>query len=141
MIKLRIQRCLDRDVVGKKEYNLNSLDLGKTRGTLLIDDPDIVNSHLRFMVTSDRGEGQGLIEVHPSATDVLVSGKRATGTMPIKNGDVIKLKNTDIRVEELKYDQVASKNDVIVKCKERITKERIVIDEVLNALEKTINPD
>ena len=94
MIAFEITRSPDLNVVRSYTFYQNLLYLGRKRGNLCVNDPEIHESHLMIEVIGN------ILQVHPQSRvdHYLLNHKRATEIRKLKVGDTLTIGETELRI-------------------------------------------
>lgn len=94
MIAFEITHSPDLNVTRSFTFYQNMIYLGRRRGNLCIDDPDLLDSHLMIEVIGN------VLQVHPQSRvdHYLLNHKRATEIRKLKVGDSLTIGQTEIKI-------------------------------------------
>lgn len=98
MIEFEIIRSPDLDIQQIYSLYYNQIIIGRTRGHTLIDDHQILDSHLMLEVI----ENDLIVHPQPGVTHYLLDGKRATNVRKIKVGQKITIGGTELVIKDFK---------------------------------------
>lgn len=135
MIHLEILSGPDKNVLSTFQFFQNALYLGRSSGNLLIQDPELYDSHLMIEVV----ENDLIVHPQKNVTSYLIDGKRASTVRKIKVGQKITIGSTVFKVlnfEETHFDSKKSILDNKLSALVEANSQRLVVIEGIAKLMK-----
>ena len=134
MITIEILESPDYDCLGKRTYYRHLLTIGRN-GCLINIEDELRAHHLDLIVTE-----QGLKCSSGHEVEMLkVNGKSFRGTKKIKEGDLIEIAKTKIRINNFIFDQQLSFEEKIKSNIDHLIQTESPINDLLDILEDEIS--
>lgn len=109
MISFQITDSPDLNVMRSFTFYHNLIYIGRKRGNLCVEDPDLLESHLMIEVIGP------VLQVHPQThvDHYLLNNKRATEIRKLKVGDLITIGGTHLKILGFEETREESKKDFL----------------------------
>ncbi len=109
MISFQIIDSPDLNVLREFTFFQNLIYLGRKRGNLCIDDPELHESHLMIEVIGP------ILQVHPQTNvdHYLLNSKRATEIRKLKVGDTVTMGNTQLKILRFEETGEETKKEIL----------------------------
>lgn len=134
MITIEILESPDYDSIGKRTYYRHLLTIG-SEGCLINIEDQLEPHHLDLIVTEDCLKCRSGHNVEK----VRVNGKSFRGTRKIKEGDIVEIGKTKIKINSFIFDQQLSFADKIKNNIDHLAQTESPINDLLDILEDEIS--
>ena len=134
MIKFEVKDSPDRNVISSYEYFQNQIYLGKTNGSLQINDKDLHALHIMLEVIGT----ELIIHAQKNVEFFLINGKRSSAVKKIKKNDQITIGATTLIILDFTETIHESKKGILEKKLNQLIEENSPLLAVIERLTKRI---